>query len=53
MHALIRLGGELVDVDACLEMEDLRLAREWHQLKVTINLVLWTHQMNTTYCWES
>ena len=35
---LSRLGGELVDVDARLEAEGLRLAREWHQLKVAINL---------------
>ena len=33
-----RLGGELVDVDARLEAEGLRLAEEWHKLKVAINL---------------
>ena len=38
MHALSRLGEELVDVDARLETEGLRLADEWHQLKVAINL---------------
>ena len=32
-----RLGVELDDVDACLEAERLRLAREWRQLQVTIN----------------
>jgi hypothetical protein len=38
MGALSWLGGELVDVNARLEAEGLRLAREWHQLKVAINL---------------
>nr|XP_040245475.1 uncharacterized protein CG45076-like [Aegilops tauschii subsp. strangulata] len=38
INALSRLGGELADVDARLETEGLRLAREWHQLKVAINL---------------
>ena len=33
-----RLGRELVDVDARLEAEGLRLVEEWHQLKVAINL---------------
>ena len=32
-----RLGGELADVDTRLETEGLRLAEEWHQLKVAIN----------------
>ena len=30
--------GELVDVDARLEAEGLRLVDKWHQLKVAINL---------------
>ena len=30
MRAMIRLGGELADVDTQLEAEDRRLAREWH-----------------------
>ena len=38
MGALSRLGGELVDVDAHLEAEGLRLVEEWHRLKVAINL---------------
>ena len=38
MGALSRLGEELVDVDARLEPEGLRLVDEWHQLKVAINL---------------
>ena len=33
-----RLDGELADVDACLKAEGLRLAEEWHKLKVAINL---------------
>ena len=36
--ALSRLGEDLVDVDARLEAEDLRLADEWHRLKVAVNL---------------
>ena len=38
MGTLSRLGGELADVDARLEMEGLWLADKWHQLKVAINL---------------
>nr|XP_020158444.1 tropomyosin-2-like [Aegilops tauschii subsp. strangulata] len=38
MGALSQLGEELVDVDARLETEGLRLADEWHQFKVAINL---------------
>ena len=33
-----RLGEELEGVDACLEAEGLRLAEEWHTMKVAINL---------------
>lgn len=45
MHAMIRLGGELANVDTLLEAEYRRLAREWHQLKVAINLgQLWRDQ---------
>nr|XP_020177350.1 tol-Pal system protein TolA-like [Aegilops tauschii subsp. strangulata] len=32
-----RLGEELVDVDARLEADGLRLVEEWHRLKVAIN----------------
>ena len=38
MGALGCLGAELADVDTQLEVEGLRLVREWRQLKVTINL---------------
>ena len=38
MGAMSRLGGELMDVDACLEAEGLRLMEERHKLKVAINL---------------
>nr|XP_020167012.1 tol-Pal system protein TolA-like [Aegilops tauschii subsp. strangulata] len=38
MSALSRLGKELVDVDARLETEGLRLVDKWHELKVAINL---------------
>ena len=38
MGALSRLGEELVDVDARLEDEGLRLVDEWHLLKVSVNL---------------
>nr|XP_020201267.1 plectin-like [Aegilops tauschii subsp. strangulata] len=44
MGVLSRLGEELADVDARLESEDLRLAHEWHQLKVSINLGLLQHE---------
>ena len=37
MGALSRLGEELVDIDARLEIEGLWLADEWHWLKVAIN----------------
>nr|XP_020159047.1 stress response protein NST1-like [Aegilops tauschii subsp. strangulata] len=37
MGAMSRLGGELTDVDTRLEDVGLRLAEEWHQLKVAIN----------------
>ena len=38
MGVMIRLGWEVADVDTRLEAEDRRLAHEWHQLKVAINL---------------
>ena len=38
MGAMNRLGEELDGVDACLEDEDLRLAEEWHKMKVAINI---------------
>ena len=38
MGTMNRLGEELVDVDACLVAEGLRLAEEQHKLKVAINL---------------
>ena len=38
MSALSQLGEDIVDVDARLETEGLRLVDEWHQLKVAINL---------------
>lgn len=38
------LGEELADVDSCLEVENLCLAREWHQLKVAINLAHLHHE---------
>ena len=38
MGALSWLGEEVVDVDARLETEGLRLADEWDQLKVAIDL---------------
>ena len=38
MGAMNRLGEELVDVDARLMAEGLRLAEERHKLKVAINL---------------
>ena len=48
MVVLSRLGGELVAVDARLETEDLRLACEWHQLKVAINLGHLQHERANT-----
>ena len=44
MGALCRHGGELAAVDACLEMQELCLAHEWHQLKVAINLGQLQHE---------
>lgn len=44
MGTLSRLGGELVDVNARLEAEGLRLVEEWHQLKVAINLGRLQHE---------
>ena len=41
---LSRLGEELVDVDARLEIEGLRLVDKWHQLKVAINLGRLQHE---------
>ena len=38
MHAMIWLGGELANVHTWLKVEDRRLAREWHRLKVPNNL---------------
>ena len=38
MGAMNRLGEELEGVDTRLEAEGLRLAEEWHKLKVAINL---------------
>ena len=38
MREMIRLGGELTNVDVRLEAEGRRLAHEWQQLKVAINL---------------
>ena len=38
MGAMNRLGEELVEVDAHLVAEGLRLAEEQHKLKVAINL---------------
>ena len=38
MDVMGQLGRELVDVDACLEAEALRLIEERHELKVAINL---------------
>ena len=38
MGAMSRLGEELAGVDARLEAKGLRLAEEWHRLKVAINL---------------
>lgn len=42
--ALGRLGTELADVDAHLEGEGLRLAREWRLLKVAIDLGCLQHE---------
>ena len=36
--ALGHLEVELDDIDACLDAERLRLAREWRQLQVAVNL---------------
>ena len=38
MGAMNQLGEELAGVDARLEAEGLRLAEEWHKLKVAMNL---------------
>ena len=38
LGALSRLGEVLVDVDACLGSDGLRLGVIWHQLKVAIDL---------------
>ena len=35
---MIQLGRELANVDTRLEVEGRRLAHEWQQLKVAINL---------------
>nr|XP_020185605.1 stress response protein nst1-like [Aegilops tauschii subsp. strangulata] len=37
MGAMSWHGGELADVDTRLEAKGLRLAEEWHQMKVDIN----------------
>lgn len=39
MDAMGQLGGELADVDACLEAEGLQLVEERCKLKVAVNLV--------------
>ena len=39
MDAMGQLGGELADVDACLEAEGLRLVEERRKLKVAVSLV--------------
>ena len=46
MGTMCRLGGELVDVDACLEAEGLRLMEERHKLKVAINLGRHQHELD-------
>ena len=38
MDAMGQLGGELADVDACLEAEGLRLVEERRKLKVAVSL---------------
>ena len=38
MDAMGQLGGELADVDACLEAEGMWLIEERRKLKVAINL---------------
>ena len=38
MDAMGQLGGELADVDACLEAEGLRLVEEQCKMKVAVNL---------------
>lgn len=42
--ALGRLKDELQDIDSHLEAESLHLAREWHQLKVAVNLSRLQHE---------
>ena len=46
MEAMNRLGEELEGVDARLEAEGLRLAVEWHRLKVAINLGRHQHELD-------
>ena len=46
MDAMGQLGGELADVDACLEAEGLRLIEERHKLKVAVNLACYQRELD-------